>query len=156
MTIMGIDPGLEGGLAWIDDGQCLTIEPMPVLETVKGRQIDEGKLVSLISERRPARAYVELVHAMPKQGVVSMFTFGTGWGIVRGILAGRLIPYVMVRPQEWQKEEMAGQEKGSEALVASRLWPLMDFRKTLKCKKPHEGMVDAALIAHYGWRHGRG
>ena len=80
-----------------------------------------------------------------------MFKFGSGWGLVRGILAGRQIPYVLVRPQEWQKVMLAGYPKGSEYLVASRRWPSHDFRASERCRKPHDGMVDAALIAAYGF-----
>jgi hypothetical protein len=86
---------------------------------------------------------------MPHQGVVSMFTFGTGWGQVRGICTGLGIPYQLVRPQEWQREMLAGQPKGSEYLVASRLWPLTDWRSSARAVKPHSGLVDAALIAEY-------
>jgi crossover junction endodeoxyribonuclease RuvC len=126
--------------------------PMPVAETAKGREIDENRIVDLLAEFRPERVYVEKVHAMPKQGVCSMFTFGTGWGIIRGILAGRRIPYILVTPQQWQKVVLAGQTRGSEYLVASRLWPTHDFRASPRCKVAHSGMVDAALLAEYGRR----
>jgi len=152
MKVLGVDPGLSGGLAWInDEGELMTM-PMPVSETAKGRELDEGRLVSLCAEFRPEVTIIEKVNAWPGQGVVSMFTFGVVWGILRGVLAGRQIPYQLVRPQEWQKAIMVGNPKGSEYLVASRLWPSHDFKASERCKKPHDGMVDAALIAQYGWR----
>jgi len=33
---------------------------------------------------------------------------------------------------------------------ARQLWPDESFLATAKSKKPHEGLIDAALIAYYG------
>jgi len=151
VTILGIDPGLSGGLAWENLG-FLKLRTMPTVKVGKGNQIDEQALIVMLKEDRPDHAWIELVHAMPKQGVCSMFTFGCGWGLVRGILAGMGIPYSLVSPQGWQKVMLAGQPRGSEYLVASRIWPGQDFRASERCKVQHEGLVDAALICEYGRR----
>ena len=42
--------------------------------------------------------------------------------------------------------------KAYAASVAVGLWPDVDFRRTERCQGPHDGMVDAALIAEYGRR----
>jgi crossover junction endodeoxyribonuclease RuvC len=159
MNTIGIDPGLSGGIAIIGGGPMsseLALHPMPAV-TIKGyrknrHEIDEQAVVSLLTNARPCHVFLERVHAMPKQGVTSMFTFGAGWGLIRGILAGLGIPYELVSPQEWQKAMLAGQPKGSEFLVASRLWPNADFKATPRCKNPHEGLVDAVLLAEFGRR----
>lgn len=154
MRIIGIDPGLEGGIAIIsEDG--LDVMPMPVNINQKGREIDERGLADLFMSVRVAgqpHAFLEKIHSMPKQGVRSTFNFGLGWGQVRGILAGLGIPYQLVRPQEWQKEMMIGYAPGSENQIVSQLWPTVDFKKSIRCKNLHSGMVDAALIAEYGRR----
>ena len=153
MVFVGIDPGLSGGLAALTpDG--LQLRTMPVAMAGDRRFIDERALVDWLTEHaiRGAQVFIESVHAMPKQGVVSMFTFGTGWGQVRGICAGLGLPYILVRPQEWQRVMLAGQPPGSEYLVASRLWPTADWRASERASKPHSGLVDAALIAEYGRR----
>jgi crossover junction endodeoxyribonuclease RuvC len=152
MIFVGIDPGLDGGLAALTP-EGLALQVMPVVKVLKGRQLDEQAIVQWLAPFVPrACAYIELVHAMPKQGVVSMFTFGTGWGLVRGICAGMGLPYELVRPQEWQAAMLKGQPPGSEYLVASRLWPNAEWRATERCAKAHSGLVDAALIAEYGRR----
>lgn len=153
MTIIGIDPGLDGGLAAIAaDG--IQLSTMPVFDAGKRRYIDEPRVMNWLIDHaiRNARVFIESVHAMPHQGVVSTFTFGTGWGQVRGICAGLGISYELVRPQEWQRVMLAGQPEGSEYLVASRLWPHAEWRASERSKKPHDGLVDAALIAEYGRR----
>jgi len=151
--VIGVDPGLDGALAAIN-GDSLVMTPMPVFAAGGKRYIDEPRVVNWLIDHavRNARVFIESVHAMPGQGVVSMFTFGCGWGQVRGICAGLGIPYELVRPQEWQKEMLAGQPRGSEYLVASRLWPMTDWRATPKCKTVHDGLVDAVLIAEFGRR----
>jgi crossover junction endodeoxyribonuclease RuvC len=151
-TIIGIDPGLSGGIAVIHSDGRVIAEPMPVVETAKGKELDEQELISLLQVDLWPKVFIERVHAMPKQGVVSMFTFGVGWGLVRGICAGLGLSYELVRPQEWQKAMLEGHPKGSEYLVASRLFPGTDWRASPRCKKAHDGMVDAALIAEYGRR----
>lgn len=97
-------------------------------------------------------AYVEHVGSMPGQGVTSMFNFGMGWGLVRGILAGLGIPYELVRPQAWKKVMLAGMPKDSEYHVASRLWPTVNWKPTARHKNFHDGWVDAALISEFGRR----
>jgi crossover junction endodeoxyribonuclease RuvC len=151
MICVGIDPGLDGGLAAISP-EGLELAVMPTVPVGKGRQIDEQSVVSFLTSIRPGVVFIELVHAMPKQGVTSMFTFGTGWGLVRGVCAGLGLPYELVQPQEWQKCMLVGQPRGSEYLVVSRLWPNAEWRASARCKRPHSGLVDAALICEYGRR----
>ena len=150
-TIIGIDPGLDGGLAAIT-AEGLDLAVMPVAAAGKRREIDEQAVVSWLLCRRPAHVFIERVQAMPRQGVVSMFSFGAGWGLVRGICAGLALPYELVRPQEWQRAMLAGQPKGSEYLVASRLWPNAEWRASERATRPHSGLVDAALLAEHGRR----
>lgn len=153
ITVVGIDPGLSGGLAAITP-EGLDLCVMPALSVAKRRYLDEQAIVRWLMTYAPNKTHVciEAVQAMPKQGVTSMFTFGTGWGLVRGICAGLGLPYELARPQEWQGAILKGQPKGSEYLVASRLWPNTDFRGSERASKPHDGLVDAALIAEYARR----
>jgi len=156
---IGVDPGKTGGIAVFKDAVVAELIPMPIAKAGKKMEIDEKLLVQKFSSyvlwpRCPngVRAYVELVGARPGQGVTSMFSFGTGWGLVRGMLAALMIPYELVRPQAWKKVMMAGQPKGSEYHVASRLWPKIEWPRTPKSKQVLDGVVDAALICEYGRR----
>lgn len=152
-TIIGIDPGLTGGLAALGD-EFQQIDIMPAVSAGTKNQIDEQGVVKWLLNFPPqtARVYLELVHAMPGQGVTSMFTFGCGWGVIRGILAGMGYSYELIAPQSWKKVVMHGQTRGSEYQVASRIFPAADWLKTPRCTTPHMGKVEAALIAEYGRR----
>lgn len=152
-TILGVDPGLDGGIAAITpDG--LQLRVMPVVAVGKRRQLDEQAIVQWLTPFaiQKAHVFIELVASRPRQSVVAMFSFGAGWGLVRGICAGLGMSYELVRPQEWQGLVLKGQPKGSEYLVASRLWPNADWRASERASKPHSGLVNAALIAEYGRR----
>lgn len=155
--ILGIDVGLSGGLAlYGDDG--LSVEEMPAI----GGEIDASSLYRYLNERRTVveMAYLEKVHWMPGRGASSMLSFGIGVGTIRGLLTALEIPYTVVAPAVWMKavhagipEVRKGEKKDTKAmsvLAAGRLFPGFDFRASLRAKKAHEGMVEAALIAYYG------
>jgi len=55
------------------------------------------------SEPERMKAIIEKVHAFPGQGVTSMFTFGQGYGFLRGCLVALAIPFTEVTPQKWMK-----------------------------------------------------
>lgn len=160
MTIIGIDPGLEGGITIIHMGELPIMHRMPVIDGIDEKAVREILADALLEARRktltetPIMAHIEKVSAMPKQGVCSMFTFGAGWGIVRGIMCGLEIPYQLITPQTWQKVILAGLDRRDTKAAAyqyvSRLYPQLDYRASERSHKPHSGKVDSLCIALYG------
>lgn len=144
---LGIDPGQKGGLVFLDDtGQILALAPMQTLENV----------ADLIELMQPKRVYIEKSHAMPGQGVVSMFNYGDHFGQLKGVCVGLNIPYVLVPPRTWQKTMFEGtnpteQPKARALSAARRLFPGHSFIATERSSKPHSGLVDASLIALWGY-----
>jgi hypothetical protein len=65
-----------------------------------------------------------------------------------------MVPALFVYPQTWQRAVLgkfpAGQSKATALRTARRLWPFSDFLATPKSRKPHDGMIDAALIGFFG------
>lgn len=160
---VGVDPGLKGGLAaLVPDGGKLILEtiPMPSLKVGKYNEVDELGIADWLravaaTTGADVHVFIEKVHSMPKQGVRSTFTFGTGYGAIRGVCAGLGVPRELVTPQEWKKAMLGGQPEDSEASVARGLWPNHDWKATERCRVPHTGMVAAALIAEHGRRKAR-
>ena len=82
MKIIGIDPGLSGAIAILENNKVLNIFEMPVMSEGKKnkRQLNSALLVNLIKENinhnDEISVVVEQVNAMPGQGVTSMFNFG--------------------------------------------------------------------------------
>lgn len=155
MHYIGIDPGLSGGIALIDDDGVIGTWPMPVLTIGTKKEIN----VTGLSRWLESNAYacsmvgVEIQHAMPKQGVSSMFKIGKGYGIILGILTALKMPFTEIRANEWQKIMFAGHPKANtkdlSKKIAQQLYPSVDFKATSRCTNLHDGMTDAALIATY-------
>lgn len=97
--ILGIDPGASGGYAWLDarTGNPVEVGPMP--ET-------ERDIYDVLNEfaGRTQRCYMESVHSFPGQGVASSFTFGRGYGFLRGVIVSLGVPLVDVSPAKWKRE----------------------------------------------------
>lgn len=157
MMVFGIDPGLEGGLAAfnVERIKLAIVERMPTLASGKGSGwiLDEYGIRNWFSLKVGVRshAFIERAFPMPKQGVTSVFTFGMGWGIIRGILVGLEVPHTVVSPKDWQREMLRGVPKGdtkaASIIVAKRLFPQL-----AGWIGRHHGMSDALLIAEYGRR----
>lgn len=145
MTYIGIDPGKGGGIAAIyPNGEIVAIP------------YSDSDLLFLCAGIKDAAAHsiacVEKVGAMPGQGVTSMFTFGKSCGYIEGVLSAFMIPYQLVPPQTWKKEFSLGGDKQKSIEVCRRLYPGLNLKRTDKCKKDHDGMAEAALMATYAHR----
>ena len=140
-TIIGIDPGANGGIAWITDGKAC-VEKMP--DTLQ----DLWELVVSISLEAGTggmgiRAYIEAVSSSPQMGVVSAFSFGRGYGNLEMALTAAGIPFERVRPQVWQKA-LGCMTKGDKNVSKSKAQELFPDRKVT------HATADALLIAYYG------
>lgn len=157
---IGIDPGLYGAVAALDaDGRVLSLQDTPVLAVKKGQKTRhvyvESQMAALISALCQQHANypttcvaLENVHAMPGQGVVSMFGLGVGLGIWRGIIAARRLRVTLVEPAVWKRAMgvAAGADKGASVVRALQLFP--SAAGQLDRKKDH-GRADALLLAEY-------
>ena len=145
MTIIGIDPGASGGIAWThEDG--IRVEKMP--DTMQGEWELIAYIVNdsaMIYRHTEFKAYLEQVHSSPQMGVKSSFTFGNGFGHLEMALTAAGIPFERVRPQVWQKSLgcMTGGDKNVSKRKAQELFP------QIKCT---HATSDALLIAEFGRR----
>ena len=153
--IIGIDPGITGAISFFDDdGEFLGGKDMPTKPLGKKRQVDASELYEVImqcwlGETGPGPnpvAYLEKVHAMPGQGVTSMFNFGMGYGAIQGVLAAAGIQVKLVTPQAWKKHHgLIRKDKDSARLLAQQLYPQASL-----ARKKDIGRADAMLIGDYG------
>ena len=144
--ILGIDPGLTGGIAffWPDDPRYVTAEDVPVA----GGEVDVDTLVARLKQMQPDIAVIERVGAMPKQGVSSTFKFGMAYGALRASVAALSIPCHLVAPTVWKRSYGFPKDKEVARAVALRLWP---GAGCFSRKKDHN-RAEAALLARYGMR----
>lgn len=142
---IGIDPGKSGGIAYIDaEHGFVCTEPY-----------SDKALIDLCSDASKGGQVIcclEKVGAMPGQGVVSMFSFGQSVGYIKGVLESFRIPYQEITPQKWKREFGLSSDKAKSAEICGRLFPDVSLLGTPRCRKPHDGMAEALLMAEYARR----
>jgi crossover junction endodeoxyribonuclease RuvC len=150
MRLIGIDPGAKGAVAlFVADGRFEQVQDMPTVKS-KGRpRVDAAAFAAMVRRLAPDSAVVELVGAMPGQGVVSMFQFGRACGIVEGVLAALQIPVTYITASQWKGALRVPADKDGSRARASQLIP-----QGAECwpKASNEGRAEATLIGLYGVR----
>ena len=153
MRIIGIDPGLSGGIAILEDNKVKELFDMPVMPDGKKnkRQLNSALLVKLIKDNikdiENTVMVVEQVNAMPGQGVTSMFNFGQTFGAIKGICAALGLPIFFVRPAKWKKHfELINSSKDSSRTKAIEMYPKLSNQLA---KKKDVNKSDAILIARF-------
>ena len=163
--IIGIDPGVSGALAVIHPtGYTSHDTPTVKVKVGKGMRTryDLQEMVSLVkrildnatSNDLTVECWLENVHAMPGQGVSSMFSMGRGLGNWEAIIATMRIPLNYVSPVRWKNTIMdgMGKEKDAAVLKAQQIFPLAVLRT--ERGRLLDGRAEALLIAEYGLRYG--
>jgi crossover junction endodeoxyribonuclease RuvC len=178
MLILGVDPGINGGFFLVENGKPSDMAIMPVTRECAGfaksagrlkrdkegnkilkykTEVDVKMVCQLLSRWSPNHIFLEKVHAFPGQGVTSMFSFGCSYGILRGVMGWLDCKVTLIEPKDWQGVILGERGKDDDtkeisARVAADLWPTVNFLKSARSKKPHDGLCDAACMAAYGVR----
>lgn len=148
MYYIGIDPGVNGGIAVLKlDGSVEFAVKMPatdrdVLDLFDSFYDEDG---TRARDGLIVRAMIERVHSSPQMGVVSAFTFGRGYGALQMALTARSIPFDEVTPQKWQAA-MSCRSGGDKNVTKARAQALFP---DVKCT---HAISDALLIAEFARR----
>lgn len=167
MFTLGIDLGKNGGLCLMKDGEIIIKRDMP--KHIVTEETDWFEIERLFAEMRthirfnPVKVFVEKIHSLPGNSAKSSTTFNRHIGRFENLTINwfKQEP-TEITPRTWQKwifkhaniEEIKN-AKGKRAtkemaLVAIHtLFKGQDFRRNERCKIPHDGIVDAVLIAYY-------
>ena len=152
MRIIGIDPGLSGAIAVLDDLKIFDLFDMPIMPEGKKNknQLNSAQLVNIIKRHIHTNStfvIVEQVSAKPGQGVTSMFNFGQTFGAIKGICASLNLPIFYVRPAKWKKHfDLINASKDASRTKAIEMYPSISDRLR---KKKDVNKADAILIARY-------
>lgn len=157
MRIAGIDPGLDGAVAFLPDGW---VRDTPTATVQNGRKSKRVYLPTVMADTlramQPDHIVIESQQAFSppgrRVGAGSMFSLGFGFGMWQGIAAALGIPFTLVAPQTWKAEIMngMGKEKDASRVQAMRLFPQCTAELV---RKKDDGRAEALLIAEYGRRH---
>jgi crossover junction endodeoxyribonuclease RuvC len=153
MKIIGIDPGLSGAIAILENNKIKELFEMPVMPEGKKnkRQLNSAQLVKLLKDnfdkKEEISVVVEQVNAMPGQGVTSMFNFGQTFGAIKGVCAALGLPIFFVRPAKWKKHfELINSSKDASRTKAIEMYPAISDQLS---KKKDVNKSDAILIARF-------
>ena len=155
MLIIGIDPGISGGICFFEDGQVKDIIDMPVMADGKKnkRQINGPQVYNEILKRinkfqkKDIIVVIEQVSAMPGQGVTSMFNFGQSFGVLKGICSAMQLSMFFIRPAKWKKYfGLIKTEKDASRTKVIEIFPYISSQLS---RKKDSNKADAILIASF-------
>ena len=143
---VGIDPGAKGGIVGVNAlGQISYMIPMPAIE----------KLPELLGSIKIKTVCIERSQVYPHDGKASAFTNGQNLGRLEGVMIAMGISFDLIKPKMWQKHMICSpkyHDTKRRALVSAN----KVFKKTksfwLPTKRhtvPHDGIIDAALLAEF-------
>ena len=162
--VIGIDPGINGGIVALNNGKVADISPMPS----DPRALKEHFLFlgfPNICHREEVHIFIENVHSMPTDGVHSAFRFGQGLGWLEGVIATlSSVEPLKVNSMDWMKyydlKRYKGVLDGGNTGESEKKY---DYKKRVKetalklVGNDHKLKItlktcDAYLIALYGYR----
>lgn len=149
MIIVGIDPGLKGGIAVFEDGKLSKVKAMPTFEE---KSMDFG---SIVEDLRAADAvvleeqFIKPTGGMAQRGMAkTMRNFGN----LEGILRGLGVPHQVVKSQLWKGKVLKGTAKDKTAAIAyvQARYPAVSLMAKPRSRVPSDGMAEAVCIGEYG------
>jgi hypothetical protein len=154
--IIGIDPGLTGGIAALDvDGDQLVLVGALATPTLTTRR--NGKVALDYDVRAMYRVLADLVGDAPATCVIVLeqvstrpeehrgrvLQTGKGWGLWRGLIGCFAVEYQAAVPQVWKKrQQLIGLGKQASVLRAKEKFPAL-----ARLTRTQHGIAEAALIA---------
>ena len=156
--IIGIDPGLKGGIAFLDDrGKLYKAIQMPnktrdmftAISSILYEKIDVHT-VSWIEKSQPHRSTKN-----HKEGIMQIFSNGFNYGKIYGVLdiicGDHLGELNEVYPITWKSAFKLSKDKQKSIDLCLNLFP--ESREYIIGARggKHDGMAEAILIAYYGY-----
>lgn len=171
MIVCGIDVGAKGSAVLLDNGKYLDHF---IFNDSKNNFDLTGFINFMLKYRKQIdHVYIEDVRSLFGMSAASNFTFGENKGILQGVVSAYKLRYSLIHSKTWQSvawrgirpitKKVKGKSKGetvmkdkvdtkaTSLLACKRLFPDVNLLATDRSKKPHDGLVDALLIAYFGY-----
>ena len=151
MKLLGIDPGIHGGLAVVaistDGAAPLVIDAIdiPTVGTAAKERVDVIALREWVLSHQPVHAWIERAQALPKQGASSGFKYGRSVGSIEATIVGCAVPLTIIEPTSWKK--FHGLRGGDKETSRQRALQLFPTAHALFAPQKDHGKAEAALIA---------
>lgn len=175
MKIIGIDPGLKGGIAFLEDGLLTKLIKMPVAKLAtktkkkvkkmtktekkfhkekkpiyKKKDIVNSKAVyDLVLNFKPDLVVIEKPFYLGINSAVVVGTTAENVGRLYGIAEGLGYKILRVPANNWKGYFDLGAEKEDAIAKAEELFPQVNLIPP-RCREKQDGMAEALLLAVYG------
>jgi hypothetical protein len=162
MIYIGIDNGISGGICAISahEGTIISSCKMPIKKSRGGNEVDVRAFHHWASESTGgtlSNAVYILEEPGGSKSAKAAKSMAGSFHCLRGFFETKSLRWERITPQSWQKVILpgckAGETKARALSRASELWPEESFIQP-GCRKPHDGIIDAALIAEFSRRKG--
>jgi len=158
MIILGIDPGLTGGIGVLNGhGQLLHAYPMPIkARNDTKNEVDAAGLTRILTSLGTVIEMVVLERQRPMpslrfgkkaQSPQVGFSLGMSQGIVVGVAAALGLPLTYAEPQTWKK--FYGLKGGRENKPLARARAIELYPGAPLSRVKDEGVAEALLIARW-------
>lgn len=138
--ILGIDPGKSGGIALLDG---LSVQTWPMPSTTRDlHDLIAGLPIIKIG-------VLEKPFYPPSIGISNAARIAEAYGVIKGALQWRDIPFHEVRPADWKRSLNVPTDKHAARQRASEFFPNAAEQWA---KAGEDGRAEAALIAWFGKR----
>lgn len=154
-TVLGVDPGLTGALAWLDvTGALIDVVDMPVV----AGDVDTETLLALLRQGEAygglgvVTAVLEWPGLMPGNGAKSARSMGISLGRLETAILACSIPVTRVTPNVWKRAMGLSADKEASRALAKRTWPSTGYFD----RRKDDGRAEAALLARWWLTKGDG
>ena len=178
MIVLGVDPGLYGGIAVLADGKLVNACKMPLAQTARAAKPakvvtdDAGDVVATIRAEKSQKAQIdwaafhtfllenafggavgaiERVGGMPGQSATASFTFGFNTGAAYGLLASVCLPVHQVAASRWKGALHVPSDKSGAMKRATELFGAEAAARYWP-RRNCDGVAEAAMIALWAQR----
>lgn len=158
MKVVGFDPGLSGGVAYLEDSGKFGIFAMPLKTDQFGkRSVDSVKIARFLTTIKPDYVCIEQLGMYGNKSGLSVAISGQNWGRIVGLVEAMQIRCFVADAKKWQRE--LGVKHGDEDIKVRihrrmlELFPHADFSRKSNRKAKYDfddGKVDALAIAQIG------
>lgn len=163
MIYIGIDNSLSGALCILSGSKIVAMTTMPVKKYVppkKGAKttreidiVDAWHWINSIVGHQLSDVFVMIEKPTNAKTYRAAEAMAGSFHALRSMCELKNLKWKRVTPQAWHTIMIPGCKKGETkvaALKAARkIWPEENWLATNRSKVPHDGLVDAALIAEF-------
>ena len=152
MKVLGIDPGIHGGLAVLEivgrDIALIDVIDVPITGSGAKQSVDPILLQEWLQRYGPRHAFLERGQVRPLQGSSSGFKYGRCIGALEATLLLCAVPLVVVEPSRWKRHfHLQGADKEGARQLTIRMFPRE--HRFFARRKDHN-RSEAVLIGIYG------